>query len=320
MMPHERQDAAYELDEMARRLTASGDYKVLRRLVPRPLSPPLGDSAENTGIVLDVETTGLDPSKDEVIELAMVKFRYGENGEITGVTDVFQAFNEPSIRIPPEITKLTGISDAMVAGHAIDAAQVEAFVASADIVIAHNASFDRKFAERIAPIFAHKPWACSAHEIDWKAYGVSGAKLSYLAAEAGFFYAAHRAIDDCHALLEILATRLPATCATPLSLLVDRARRATCRVWAERSPYDLKDILKRRGYRWNDGSDGSARAWFIDVDDDRRDAELKFLKQEIYQRDVGLRCVAYSALERFSARMGVGRTQSAVPPRMTADE
>ncbi len=319
MMPHEQQDRVYELDEMARRLTASGDYKVLRRLVRRPQSPPLGDGAENTGIVLDVETTGLDPSKDEVIELAMVKFRYGEKGEIAGVADVFQAFNEPSIPIPPEITKLTGISDAMVADQAIEAAQVEAFVASADIVIAHNASFDRKFAERIAPVFAFKPWACSAHEIDWKANGVSGAKLSYLAAEAGFFYTAHRAIDDCHALLEILATRLPATCATPLSILVDRARRATCRIRAEHSPYDLKDILKRRGYRWSDGSDGSLRSWFIDVDEDRRDAELKFLKQEIYQRDVGLRCVAYSALERFSTRMGVDRTQSAALSKVAAD-
>jgi DNA polymerase III subunit epsilon len=304
MMRREQQNPARRLDEIAQQLTASGDYKVLRRLLPRPVSPPVADSAERIGAVIDVETTGLDPIQDEIIELAMVKFRYGGNAEITGVTAVFQAFNEPSKLLAPEITRLTGITDAMVAGRRIDPAAVEAFVADAGIVIAHHAGFDRKFVERAWPIFEHKAWACSATEIDWKALGYSGAKLTYLAVETGFFYTAHRAVDDCHALLEILAHRLPASSTTALAILVDHARRKTVRIWAEHSPFDLKDVLKRRGYRWNDGADGSPRSWFIDVDDSLRDAELEFLRKEIYQRDVELFCCELSAFERFSARRG----------------
>ena len=49
---------AHVLADMAQRLTTSGDYKVLRRLVPRRPSPPLPDSSEKIGIVLDIETTG----------------------------------------------------------------------------------------------------------------------------------------------------------------------------------------------------------------------------------------------------------------------
>lgn len=232
-----------------------------------PLLSPA--DSERTGLVIDLETTGLDHYKDEVIEIAMVKFRFDQDGAITGITDTFQAFHQPSILIPPAITKLTGITDSMVAGQAINTGQVDTFVAGANIVIAHNAAFDRKFAERIAPIFEHKPWTCSATEIAWKDRGFSGPKLAYLLAEAGFFYHAHRAIDDCHAVIELLARQLPGTSATALSALLGRARRNTCRIWAEHSPYDLKDHLKLRGYRWNDGADGSLRCWYVDVDAER---------------------------------------------------
>ena len=308
---NERQYEAQELAAMADRLELSGDYKILRRLVPRPLSlslaSPCPDSSE-TGIIVDLETTGLDHGKDEVIEIAMVKFRFDQDGTIAGVADSLQAFHQPSIPIPPAITKLTGITDAMVVGQAIDAAEVDAFIANARIVIAHNAAFDRKFAERISAAFEHKPWACSASEIEWRDHGFSGAKLTYLVAEAGFFYGAHRAIDDCHAVVELLARQLPATSATALSALLGRARCNTWRIWAEHSPYDLKDHLKRRGYRWNDGADGSLRCWYVDVDAEKRDAEIKFLHREIYQREVSLRCVEFSALDRFSERMSASRT------------
>jgi DNA polymerase-3 subunit epsilon len=53
------------------------------------------------------------------------------------------------------------------------------------------------------------------------------------------------------------------------------------RVWAEQSPFDLKDSLKRRGYRWSDGSDGRPRSWYIDVDESKLDDEIAFLRTEI---------------------------------------
>ena len=294
---------AEALDEMVSALESTGNYRVLRRLVPHtPSVPPEGETSK-VGIILDVETTGLDPNRDEVIELAMIKFRYSERDEATGVSDIFQAFNEPASPIPPEITELTGITDAMVAGHKIDAAAVDAFVADANIVIAHNARFDRPFCEKAWPVFAQRHWACTVAEIDWLKYGFGGAKLAYLLADIGYFHDAHRAIDDCQALLEILSHPLPGASATALASLLEQARRKTFRIWAENSPYDLKDKLKARGYRWNDGTDARPKAWYIDVDENKRDAELQWLKTEIYQRDVHLSCSEITALDRYSKRV-----------------
>jgi DNA polymerase III subunit epsilon len=265
------------LAAMAEALAKSADYRVLRRLVPRETAASSIVQGTKTGILLDLETTGLDQQKDEVIEIGMVKFDYLPDGRIAGINDVFSSFNEPSQPIPLEVTALTGITNEMVAGQRTDEAAVSSFADDAVIMIAHNASFDRKFAERYWPIFQRKAWGCSATEVEWRKHGFEGSRLGYLLNGAGFFHPAHRAVDDCHALLEILAFELPTTGTPALAVLLEQARKRTMRVWAEQSPFDLKDALKRRGYRWCDGSDGRPKSWYIDVDEGKLEDEVAFL-------------------------------------------
>ena len=187
------------LAAMAEALARSGDYRVLRRLVPRTsFTPSMGP----TKTAFDVETAGLDQRKDEVVELGMIKFDYLPDGRIASIRDVFSSFNEPLEPIPPDVIALTGITNEMVAGHRIDEAAVSAFADEAVIVIACNSGFERKFAEGYWPIFQRKAWGCSATEIEWRKHGFEGSRLGYLLNGAGFFHQAHRAVDDCHALLE----------------------------------------------------------------------------------------------------------------------
>ncbi|MGB6755423.1 MAG: 3'-5' exonuclease [Xanthobacteraceae bacterium] len=189
--------------------------RILRRLVPRLLSkPPLDNS--RIAIVIDFETTGLNTAQDEVIEIGMVKFSCSDQGEVTAVIDTFGSLNEPSTSIPPEITALTGITDDMVRGQHINPDAVVSFVSNTNVVIAHNANFDQKFAERGWPIFIGSNWTCSAQEIEWRKHGFEGSRLAYLLAGAGYFHDAHRAVDDCQAQWEILAMRLAETNATAL--------------------------------------------------------------------------------------------------------
>ena len=291
---------AYAPETAARILEASDDYRVLRRLRPRAIAPPRAlEAGERLTIILDTETTGLDHRHDEVIELGMVAFIHDEAGTVMDVVGVLSAFQEPSRPIGAAITRLTGITDAMVAGQRIDLEAVEAFIAEADLIIAHNAGFDRPFCERLARGFAPKPWACSVKEVPWATFGYEGSKLGYLVGQAGWFHTGHRAADDCHALLEVLAAPLPNGTGTALGHLLACSAKAGVRIWAEGAPFDFKDALKRRGYRWSDGGDGRPRAWWIELDEALAEAEVIYLQTEIYLRQVRPRTQRVDACERY---------------------
>ena len=71
-----------------------------------------------------------------------------------------------------------------------DMVQVKAPVGPTDLIIVHNAGFDRPFCEAFSPIFADKAWARR---------GFEGTKLGDLIGQAGYFHEGYRAVDDCHA-------------------------------------------------------------------------------------------------------------------------
>lgn len=300
-MPHMR--SSDDLESLVQMLEMTGDYRVIRRLKPRPTTIPPPGTPVRFGLVVDVETTGLDPRCDEIIELAMTPFSYGLDGTVFAVDRSFQGLRQPSESITPEITAITGITNEMVAGQVINPAEVVKFAAPASLIIAHNAAFDRRFLERFSDVFLTKPWACSLSQIDWAAEGFEGTKLAYLAQAAGFFYDRHRAMHDCLATVELLATRLPRSGRTGLSRLLDEARAITWRIWAENSPYDLKDTLKARGYRWNGEPGPQPRAWYIDVSEAQLEAELRFLTAEIYRREIDPLIRRIDAHDRFSDRI-----------------
>ncbi len=290
-----------DLEALAARLEASGEYQVLRKLAPRAsldTVPP----GTRIGLVLDVETTGSDHHNDEVIELAMARFAYTPEGEVLGVHETFQGYHEPSRPIPPEIAALTGIDAAKVAGCKLDEDAVGAFIAPAMIILAHNAAFDRRFAERLHPYFSTKAWGCSMSEPPWREEGFEGLKLTYIAAQCGFFYDKHRALHDCMATLEILARPLPSSGRSALAALLERARRPMWRLWAENAPFEHKDRLKARGYRWSGGDDGRPRAWWVDVEEAGRAGEIAYLHEEVYGCEVDLLQRRITAHDRYSER------------------
>jgi len=298
VMANEIQD----LEAMAQVLRSSGAYRVLRRLAPRQAVAIPDGVLTRTGLFVDVETTGLDWRRDEIIELAMVPFRYGTDGKIYEVGEPFQGFRQPADPIPAEITALTGIDDGMVEGQTIDPDAVAAAAAPAALIIAHNAAFDRRFLERFSEVFRTKPWACSMSQVDWTAEGHEGVKLTWLAAGAGFFYDRHRAVNDCVAAIELLATDLPRSGGPALAALLERARTPTWRIWAQNAPFAMKDRLKARGYRWNGDEALPSRCWYVDVSEADKDAELLFLQQEIYGGQIDLLARRITAYDRFSER------------------
>ncbi|MES0183240.1 3'-5' exonuclease [Mesorhizobium sp. C386A] len=270
-------------DDLVQLLEDTGRFKVLRKLVPRPIIDRASSRFPRLAVLVDVETTGLNHACDEVIEIGAVAFTYDDAGMIGDVVGVFSALRQPSGPIPAEITRLTGITDEMVAGQSVDLGALDALIEPADLVIAHNAGFDRPFCERLSPSFIPKPWACSVTEIRWADHGFEGNKLGYLVGQSGLFHEGHRATDDCHALLEILARPIAGSDVTPFAELYAASQRLRVRVWAENCPFEMKDHLKARGYRWSDGSDGRPKAWWAEIAEENLDDELRFLRGDIYR-------------------------------------
>ena len=310
MTPAEVEDTTVDekLEAMAAVLERSGHYRILRRLAPLSRVDVAADAEVMTeptgiGLFLDVETTGLDPRRDEVIELAMVRFRFTTAGRIVEVGETYDRLRQPSDPIPPFITRLTGITDARVAGKVIDADEVARFLRPADLVIAHNAKFDRKFAERLHPAFISKRWACSMTQALWCEHGYEGVKLAYLLMSAGLFHGSHRALDDCHAALALLSRSLGDTGRSALAHVLDAAFRTMWRLRAAGAPYKHKDWLRSRGYRWNNGEDGQLRAWFIDLAEDAVDAEVEALRAKVFGPGWKPPITSITALNRFSDRV-----------------
>lgn len=288
-------------EDMARHLEMSGNYRVLRKLLPRQIVTDARAEFPRQAVILDTETTGLNHRSHEIIEIGVIAFTFDDAGEIGDVTGVYGGLQQPTAPIPAEITRLTGITDDMVAGQTIDMTRLKALVDSADLVIAHNASFDRPFCEAFFPIFCNKAWACSVSEVDWSARGFEGSKLGYLIGQSGYFHAGHRAVDDCFALLEVLAQTRPSSTATPFAELHQASQRSRVRIYAENSPFDMKDQLKARGYRWSDGSDGRPKSWWVELPEEKHDEELHFLRTEIYCWDADPPVKYLTAFDRFRA-------------------
>ncbi|HEY0929636.1 MAG TPA: 3'-5' exonuclease [Gemmatimonas sp.] len=316
-----------QYEAMAAALEASGDYQVVRRLVVPPFysapeSVPPGTPLMR-GLVVDVETTGLDTSRDAIIEFGAVPFDFDSEGRVYTVHAPLSYFEDPGRPIPAEAAAITGITDEDVRGKRIDDAAVLQALEQSVLVIAHNAGFDRRMLERRFPAFAAKHWACSQQEVPWVRFGSRSMKLDYLLYRmTGAFHTGHRAADDCLATLHLLAAARaePADPSTgdasdavleaelnPLRLLLQNARKRTYRLWATGTPIEVKDVLKAHGYRWFPGSEQRQKGWYRDLQSDEALAEEQvWLQEHGYGGRVNpnWKIEKFTALERYSERMG----------------
>jgi DNA polymerase-3 subunit epsilon len=298
-----------DIFELAQALNQHPDYRVLRRLVPRQqFVPSASGQVLQTAVVLDTETTGLSAQDDHVIELGMIAFEFDPVlGTIHRVTEVFDELEDPGRPIPPETTQIHHITDDMVRGKHINDDQVHKIIANASVIIAHNASFDRPFVENRWPAFENKQWACSIKDIDWKSEGVGSAKLEYLLQTQGIFYEAHRAETDCWALLELLHSVLPQSQQPALLRLLESLNEPQVRLYATGSPFDSKDLLKARGYRWAP----EIKCWHRQLGGQNAlQEELTWLKNKVYQgKRATVDIETMGGLVRHSARQGQKTTQ-----------
>ncbi len=234
-----------------------------------------------TGAVLDTETTGLKKS-DEIIEIALRTFQFNKNtGELIALLDTYSALQEPSSPLSFEVQKITGLTDYDLRGMKIDWSKVDGMLSTVDLIIAHNASFDRPFVEKKSSVSVTKPWACSHRQIDWTSKGLGSSKLELLSIYHGFFTNAHRALNDVIALLHLLTMKTPNSEHPYLNELLTNARKPMVKVSALFSPFETKDKLKERGYSW----DQTQKVWYKTLLKEDSETEIQWLASIIYNGD-----------------------------------
>lgn len=225
----------------------------------------------DSALIVDVETTGLNPENDRIIEIGFVEFVLDESGR-PAIVDSYGAVEDPGIEISKEITKITGIENAHVKGRTIDWGKVREAMERSQVIIAHNMAFDKAFLlnrPELNGVETH--WACSMRHIDWAGKGYKTQALNYLAADHGFVNPfAHRAIFDCAATYRLIEPYI--------GELIERSYEKEFKVIARGAPFESKDILKSNGYRWDPGQ----RVWAKVMGASKLEGEREFLESEVY--------------------------------------
>lgn len=281
------------------------DYRIVRRFrIPEvPYNEPVPGLEMCNGLYVDCETDGIDTNKSEIIELAMVPFSFQPGGQIIAVDTehAISMLNEPSKGLSEEIRKLTGIEPADLVGHRLDFDVITEACNGVDLVIAHNAAFDRKMTERYHGDFSTIPWACSQQDVPWReVFHAPSERLEVLALfKSNVFYGAHRAMIDCMIGIHVLATTFDLNGRSAFEYLFEASTQESIRIWATGAPYETKEMLSQRGYRWNDGKDGRFKAWNKSIKPDQLGTEDEWLR---------IQCGAYprvttcEAIDRYSVR------------------
>lgn len=150
-------------------------------------------------VVIDLETTGLDQKRDQIIEYGAIKVKNGE------ITETFSRLVRCDKSLPHEVVELTGITDAMLEAQGSEPSQALAdflgFIGQ-ERLVGYNISFDMNFLHMACNRFEHPAPANRCADLlslaRRRIYGITNYKLTTLAEHFSLpTQTAHRALEDC---------------------------------------------------------------------------------------------------------------------------
>ena len=200
-------------------------------------------------LIVDTETTGLDPSQHQCIEVGAVLFDVPHRAVLSQISFLLPCNDNPARGV-------NGIDPAVSAlpqPWRLALQCFEAMAESADALLAHNAAFDRQwFGRGPLPAIA-KPWICSMEDLRWPPERQLRATPSVrdLALAYGVpVWAAHRAHTDCIYLAQVFER-----CADLEALL--QAALEPRRLYRARLSYEERHKAREAGFRWNEPISGA---------------------------------------------------------------
>jgi DNA polymerase-3 subunit epsilon len=192
-----------------------------------------------TLLIVDVETTGLEPGDAKLVEVGAVLFDVQQRAVLSQVSTLLPVDENPVERINGIRAEMTqGVGDA-VREQAL--ALVQTLAGHADAYVAHNAAFDSKW----LPELTERPWICTMEDVRWPKAKKGHPSVMSLALDYGVpVWAAHRALTDCTYLAQVME-REP-----ELEQLLKAAMEPR-EYYVSLLPYDRRQECKAAGFVWD---------------------------------------------------------------------
>jgi DNA polymerase III subunit epsilon len=240
--PIEEQPSLWQQSDL---LSLVAQPKQVVALDPSPSNSDLNLRSDPINLlILDTETTGLEPVSAQCIEVGAVLFHVPTRSVLSQVSFLLPAAANPAEHVNGIAAEVTRLPQPWQAGlkHFL------ALLADADAVLAHNAAFDAKWfgLGPLPPV--NKPWICSMDDIEWPperhlrpAPSVRDLALAYGVP----VWAAHRALTDCTYLVQVLER-----CGDLEGLLA--AAMEPKLLYRANLPYAERHKAKQAGFRWNE--------------------------------------------------------------------
>lgn len=207
-------------------------------------------------VVLDTETTGIDPLKDQVTEFAFASVDI----ESAKVIDIYSVLY--SISVPNPMADLTGIPERLSSTYGLAMGPITPNRLVPEAFVAHNASFDKSFIYPVMhPNLQDIPWLCT--RLDWKWPKTSNSqKLVDLALAHGVAVtSAHRAFSDVLTLCSLLERVHEG--GFLLKDQLDYAKLPRSKYRANVS-FDQKHLAKTAGFAW----EPAIKTWWKNLTDE----------------------------------------------------
>jgi DNA polymerase-3 subunit epsilon len=195
-------------------------------------------------LIVDTETTGLDPERDRCIEVGAILFDVRHRAVLSQLSFLLPCQTNQAQGVNGIAPELSRQPQPLAPALAL----LEAMVEASDLLVAHNAAFDAQWFGRGPLPVLNLPWLCSMEDIRWPAERQLRSRPSVrdLALAYGVpVWAAHRALTDCIYLAQVFER-----CSELEQLLVEGMEPR--QLYRARLSYEERHQARDAGFRWNE--------------------------------------------------------------------
>ena len=200
-------------------------------------------------LILDTETTGLDETKDEVIEIGCILFDVSSRSVLSQISFLFPVNNNDAEHVNGISSEVTNIPQPWEDGLNFFLKLVDC----SDFIVAHNVEFDKKWFGKGRLPKLNKKWICSLEDINWSFKKSLKNRPSVTDLALSFsipVWNLHRALSDCFYISEVFKK-----CDNLEELLIKATEPRF--LYKALVSYEDRSLAKNAGFRWNNPVQGA---------------------------------------------------------------